>query len=91
MANNNSTKKRIRQAAKRKIRNSQNKSALRTASKKLLSLLDAKAEIKSDEVIALQNSFAKTVDKVAKTNVIHWKKAARLKSRMAKKVNSALA
>lgn len=73
------------------MRNSQNKSALRTASKKLLSLLDAKAEIKSDEVVALQNNFAKTVDKVAKNNVIHWKKAARLKSRMAKKVNSALA
>ncbi|HRX15627.1 MAG: 30S ribosomal protein S20 [Spirochaetes bacterium] len=91
MANNNSTKKRIRQAAKRNMRNSQNKSALRTASKKLLSLLDAKAEIKSDEVVALQNNFAKTVDKVAKNNVIHWKKAARLKSRMAKKVNSALA
>jgi len=91
LANNNSTKKRIRQAAKRNMRNSQNKSALRTASKKLLSLLDAKAEIKSDEVVALQNNFAKTVDKVAKNNVIHWKKAARLKSRMAKKVNSALA
>lgn len=91
MANNNSTKKRIRQAAKRNMRNSQNKSALRTASKKLLSLLDAKAEIKSDDVVALQNNFAKTVDKVAKNNVIHWKKAARLKSRMAKKVNSALA
>ncbi|MDA3899186.1 MAG: 30S ribosomal protein S20 [Spirochaetes bacterium] len=91
MANNNSTRKRIRQNERRKLRNIQNKSALRTASKKLISALESKEAVKPEEIVTMQNKFAKTIDKVAKTNVIHWKKAARLKSRMAKKVNSILA
>ncbi len=90
MANNNSTKKRIRQAEKSKTVNSQVKSSIRTASKKVLKMLVSKEAVKPEELISAEKSFASTIDSAARTNIVHWKKAARLKSRMAKKVNSAV-
>lgn len=91
MANNNSTRKRIRQNEKRKMRNSLSKSAMRTYSKNLLKLIEAKGEKDKDKIVAVHRKFEKTVDKNAKHNTIHWKTAARLKSRMASKVNSLFA
>lgn len=91
MANNISTTKRIRQNERRRVRNSYDKSKMRTTSKKLIKLISVKGEKDTEAIKKLHNSFASILDKNAQKNVIHWKKAARLKSRMASKVSSALA
>lgn len=88
MANNNSTKKRVRQAEKSRIKNSQIKTSVRSASKKLLLMIKSKSETSTEELQEAHNSFIKKIDNAAKHNIYHWKKAARLKSRMAQKVNS---
>ncbi|MBN1499210.1 MAG: 30S ribosomal protein S20 [Spirochaetes bacterium] len=90
MANNNSTKKRIRQAEKSRLFNSKVKSSIRTASKKVIKLITAKDTAKPEEILGAEKNFDSTIDSAARKNVVHWKKAARLKSRMAKKVNSAV-
>lgn len=90
MANNISTKKRIRQSEKRRMRNAYDKSKMRTTSKKLVKMISAKGEKDTEEIKKLHHSLASILDKNARKNVIHWKKAARLKSRMANKVNAAL-
>lgn len=90
MANNISTTKRIRQNERRRVRNSYDKSKMRTTSKKLIKLLSVKGEKDSEQIQKLHNTFASILDKNAQKNVIHWKKAARLKSRMAGKVSAAL-
>ncbi len=64
---------------------------MRTASKKLIKLISAKGEKDTEQIVKLQNSYTSILDKNAQNNVIHWKKAARLKSRMAQKIKSALA
>ena len=88
MANNNSTKKRVRQAEKSRLKNAKIKSSVRTASKKLLKLINAKEEVSSDALLDAQKTFVKRIDNAARYNLYHWKTAARLKSRMAKKVNA---
>lgn len=88
MANNNSTKKRIRQNEKRRLANSAFKSSVRSSSKRVLKLISSKEEVTTDELNLAHSDFIKKVDKASKRNVYHWKKAARLKSRMAKKVNA---
>ncbi len=72
------------------MRNVIDKSKMRTASKKLIKLVSVKGEKNSEEIKKLHDTFASILDKNAQKNIIHWKKAARLKSRMAQKVNSAL-
>jgi small subunit ribosomal protein S20 len=90
LANNISTTKRIRQNERRRVRNSMVKSKMRSASKKLIKLFSSKGDKDNEQIIKLQNEYSSILDKNAQNNVIHWKKAARLKSRMAKKVAEAL-
>jgi len=78
MAHHKSTLKRIRQNEKRRIHNRYYAKSMRTALKKLRSTTD-KAEAEA-QLPALQ----KRLDKLAKRNIIHWKKAANLKSGAAK-------
>ena len=87
MANIKSQKKRNRQNEKRRIKNSQVKSSLRTASKKIINAVEDES---ADPKVAqeLLNNFIKRIDTSSRKKIVHWKTAARKKSRLAKKVNS---
>jgi small subunit ribosomal protein S20 len=84
MAHSLSAKKRVRQTAKHNIINRARKSVVKTQVKVLEAALtggDKKAAAAQYKLII------KSLDKVAAKGTIHKKKAARLKSRMARKIN----
>ncbi|MBP7274313.1 MAG: 30S ribosomal protein S20 [Saprospiraceae bacterium] len=73
MAHHKSALKRIRQIEKRKAQNHYYKKSARTAIKNLRTLTDkSEAEKFLPKVVSM-------IDKLAKNNNIHWKKAANLK------------
>lgn len=81
MAHHKSAKKRIRQDAKKRLRNRFNKKTARTAIKALRDLTDkAEAEKFFPKVASL-------IDKLAKKNTWHPNKAANLKSKLAKHIS----
>jgi small subunit ribosomal protein S20 len=82
MANHKSAEKRIRANEKKRVRNRYQHKTTRTQVKKLL------ATTKKDEAQALLKEVTAMIDKLAKKNIIHWKKAANQKSKLSKKVNS---
>lgn len=80
MANHKSAKKRVRQDAKKRIRNRFQKKTTRTAIKALREIEDkAKAEEFYPKVVSL-------IDRLAKKNTWHPNKAANLKSKLAKHI-----
>ena len=82
MANHKSSIKRIRQIETRRIRNRYHSKTMRNALKKFRSLTDKKeAEKDFSKLVAL-------IDKLARKNVIHKNKAANLKSKLNKQLNS---
>lgn len=84
MANTKFAKKAIRSSLRKKAVNNRKKSAYKDAQKKLIKTATAK-ESNATSLDLLTTAY-KALDKAAKANVIHKKKAARLKSRLAKKV-----
>jgi small subunit ribosomal protein S20 len=82
MANHKSAEKRIRANEKKRVRNRYQHKTTRTQVKKLLT------STKKDEAQALLKEVTSMIDKLAKKNIIHWKKAANQKSKLTKKVNS---
>ena len=82
MANHKSAEKRIRANETKRERNRYQHKTTRTQVKKLL------GATKKDEATALLKEVTAMLDKLAKKNIIHWKKAANQKSRLAKKVNA---
>jgi small subunit ribosomal protein S20 len=82
MANHPSAKKRIRQSESRKLRNKYHAKSTRNAIKKLR---NTKGKKDAEEMYIKVSSM---IDKLAKRNVIHNKKAANLKSKLSKHVNS---
>lgn len=89
MANIKSAKKRIRQSEKRSRRNAAVKSSVRTEAKKVLKSLGEKAADGGSAAAGAFAVFVKKIDKAASKGVVHWKTAARKKSRLAKKINAA--
>jgi small subunit ribosomal protein S20 len=81
MANHSATKKDARQAAKRREHNKYYGKTTRNA------IRDLKAT-KGKEMEAQFPTVASMIDKLAKRGIIHKKKAANLKSKLAKKVNA---
>ena len=81
MANHKSAEKRIRANEAKRVRNKYQHKTARTAIKKLRS-----ATVKSD-ALALLKEVSSIIDKLAKKNIIHWKKAANQKSKLTKHVN----
>ena len=82
MANHASALKRIRQTETRRLLNRYKHKTTRNAIKELRSLKDAKsANVLLPKVKAM-------LDKLSKTNIIHKNKAANLKSKLTKHVNS---
>jgi small subunit ribosomal protein S20 len=82
MANHKSAKKRILTNAKNRLRNRYQHKTTRNAIKKLR-LLSNKTEAEK-----LLPAVVSMLDKIAKNNIIHKKKASNLKSGLTKKVNS---
>ncbi len=80
MAHHKSSKKRIRQEAKRRLLNRFYKKTARSAIKKLRDMTD------SSEANAFLPKVVSMIDKLAKKNNIHANKAANLKSGLAKKI-----
>ncbi len=82
MAHHQSSKKRIRQDAKKRLHNRYYKKSTRTAVRKLRELTDkSEAEKYLTKVISM-------IDRLAKKNNIHKNKAANLKSKLTRHVAS---
>jgi small subunit ribosomal protein S20 len=82
MANHKSAEKRIRANETKRLRNAYQNKTTRTVIKKL------KTTTKKDEAQALLKEVSSMIDKLAKKNIIHWKKAANQKSKLTKRVNA---
>lgn len=74
MANHKSVLKRIRQAEKRRLHNRYYAKTMRNALRKLRATND------KSEATEMYPKVQTMLDKLAKRNIIHWKKAANLKS-----------
>lgn len=81
MANHKSAEKRIRANETKRVRNRYQHKSTRTVVKKLI---DTTAKADAETLLKDASSM---VDKLAKKNIIHWKKAANQKSKLAKRVN----
>ncbi|MBT1710915.1 30S ribosomal protein S20 [Fulvivirgaceae bacterium PWU5] len=81
MANHKSAEKRIRANEAKRVRNRYQNKTTRTFIKRLQS-----ATVKS-EAVTLLKEVSSMIDKLAKKNIIHWKKAANQKSRLTRLVN----
>jgi small subunit ribosomal protein S20 len=81
MANHKSAEKRIRANEIKRVRNRYQHKTTRTFVKKL------KTTTVKSEAEALLKEVSSMIDKLAKKNIIHWKKAANQKSKLAKQVN----
>ena len=82
MANHKATKKDVRQAAKRRERNKYYGKTTRNAIRDL-------KEIKSGPEASKEfTDVASMIDKLAKRGIIHKNKAANLKSKLARKINT---
>ena len=82
MANHKSAEKRIRANETKRVRNRYQSKTTRSLIKKLTTTT------KKDEAQALLKEVSSMIDKLAKKKVIHWKKAANQKSKLAKRVNT---
>lgn len=79
MANTNQAKKRVRQAEQHRVRNTGDRSALRTSVKKVV------AAVGADDAAKAQEAYREAVpmiDRMARKGIIHKNKAARHKSRL---------
>jgi small subunit ribosomal protein S20 len=84
MPNNRNAEKAMRQANKRRLHNRSAKSSLRSVIKKTRSVIDSGD---SAAVVASLRSAEGEIDSAASKKYIHRNKAARLKSRLAKRAN----
>ena len=84
MPNNASAAKRVRQNEKRRIRNKDRKTELKTIAKKIeRAIHDGEQALAAD----LLKRYSKRIDQAASKNVLHKNAASRRVSRMAIKVN----
>lgn len=82
MANHKSAEKRIRANEAKRVRNRYQHKTTRTALKKL------KTTTNKSEAETLLKQVSSMIDKLAKKNIIHWKKAANQKSKLTKFVKA---
>ena len=85
MAHSLSAKKRVRQNAKRNVINRARKSMIKTQTKHFLTALEAGDSAKAAEQYKI---LSRKLDKVASTSTMHKNTAARIKSRMARRLNA---
>jgi len=77
-----------RQSVKRNLRNREIKKGIRLAARAVADAASAKDTAKLGELLG---NAASAIDKAAQSGTIHWKTAARKKSRLAKRINAASA
>jgi small subunit ribosomal protein S20 len=82
MANHKSALKRIRANEAKRLRNRYQLKTTRTFIKRLRAVAD------KTEAQELYKKVSSMIDKLAKKNIIHWKKAANNKSKLARLVNT---
>ncbi len=82
MANHKSAIKRIRSSETKKLRNKYQHKSTRTVIRKL------EQETKKAAAVKKLPEAVSMIDKLSKNNIIHKNKAANLKSKLTKKVNS---
>jgi small subunit ribosomal protein S20 len=87
MPNIKSAIKRVKTSEKARVRNHARKSAFRTATKRVEKMISAG---QTDGVALAASQAVSAIDRAAKTRAIHPSQAARRKSRLLLKVNSAL-
>jgi small subunit ribosomal protein S20 len=80
MPNHKSAWKQLRQNEKRRLQNKKHRTFLRKAVKEFRSIEDA---VRAKDELP---TMVSTIDKSAKRGIIHHRKAARLKSRLAKQI-----
>ena len=85
MPNKKAQEKSVRQSKKHNLRNKTAKTRLRTELKKLRSIVEAKNGEEAGNILAKTISI---INKTAEKGIIHKRKAARLESRLTKKVNA---
>ena len=85
MAHSLSAKKRVRQAAKRRVINRARKSMVKTQMKHLDAAISAGDPDKAKDQL---KALTKKLDKFSTTSTMHKNTAARIKSRMARRVNA---
>lgn len=76
-----------RQSVKRNLRNREIKKGIRLATRAVMDAVSAKD---SGKITGLLGASASAFDKAAQRGTIHWKTAARRKSRLAKRVATQL-
>ncbi|HOX82404.1 MAG TPA: 30S ribosomal protein S20 [Chryseolinea sp.] len=81
MANHKSAEKRIRANEAKRVKNRYQHKTTRTSVKKLVATTD------KNEAATLLKEVTSMIDKLAKKNIIHKKKASNQKSKLAKMVN----
>jgi small subunit ribosomal protein S20 len=81
MANHKSAEKRIRANEAKRVRNRYQGKTTRTYIKKL------RTTTVKNEAEELLKQVSSMIDKLAKKNIIHWKKASNQKSKLTKLVN----
>ncbi len=85
MANSASARKRVRQAAKRRIHNMSFRSEARTTIKNVINAIEAGDKKQAQE---LYNVMVPVIDKVASKGIFHKNKIARHKSRLNSKIKA---
>lgn len=85
MAHSLSAQKRVRQNAKRRVINRARKSIIKTQIKHLESTINAGETDKAKDQF---KALSKKLDKISTTSTLHKNTAARIKSRMARRVNA---
>ena len=90
LANTKSQEKRNRQNEKRRFKNFQVKSSIRTATKSILTAIENKDFKNAETLKKIFEEYTKTIDTAGSRGILHKNTIARKKSRLAKKVNSIL-
>lgn len=88
MPNLPSAKKRVKQNERRRVRNRARKAIVKTESRKFLELIQ---DGKLDEATSALSKITKKLDQVAAKGTLHKNTVARSKSRLARRLNTALA
>ncbi|TAL30349.1 MAG: 30S ribosomal protein S20 [Spirochaetes bacterium] len=91
MANIKSAQKRIKTSEKRRQKNVSIKTAIRSSAKKVIKAVETPGSMEPAALTAVFTDFVSKIDKAASKSTVHWKTAARKKSRLAKKVNKTVA
>ncbi len=91
MANIKSAQKRIKTNEKKRQKNAGIKSSVRSAVKKVVKAVETPGAKEPATINAVYTDFCSRIDKAASKSTVHWKTAARKKSRLAKRINKAVA